>query len=112
MRDKERQVGRHLIVSRAARVKLAAERADDLRQPALDRHMDVLVIGVKLEGLPRELSSHLLEAAEHLPELVIGQDLRRLSASAWATDPAMSCGQRRRSKPTEVLIRLNSGSWG
>ena len=41
----EREVRRHLVVARAGRVELAPERSHDLREPPLDRHMDVLIVG-------------------------------------------------------------------
>ncbi len=70
----EGQVSRHLVVSRTAGMELPAQRADDLGQPAFDRHMDVLIVLGELEGSARELVADLLETFEHLGELVVGQD--------------------------------------
>jgi hypothetical protein len=64
-----RQVGRDLVVARAGRVDLAADAADDLGQPAFDRHVDVLVVGVHLEAAGVDLGANGLEAALELGEL-------------------------------------------
>ena len=45
----QRQVGRDLVVARAAGVELASERADHLGEPALDRHVNVLVVVAEVE---------------------------------------------------------------
>jgi hypothetical protein len=58
----QRQVGRHLVIPGAGRVQLAAERADQLGQAALDRHVDVLVLLPELEAPRVELGADLLEA--------------------------------------------------
>ena len=42
--DVESQVRGHLVVSRSPGVELAADGPRDLGQPALDRHVDVLVL--------------------------------------------------------------------
>ena len=74
--DEQREVRGHLVIARAARVELAPERPDDLRQPPLDGHVDVLVVVLEVERLRRELVAYLLEAADHLRELVVGEHLR------------------------------------
>ena len=56
-------VGGHLVVARACGVQLAADRPGDLRQPALDRHVDVLVARGDLEGVLVDLPAHGREAA-------------------------------------------------
>ena len=48
-------VGRDLVVARARGVQLAADGAGDLRQPPLDRHVDVLVLVVEPERAAVEL---------------------------------------------------------
>ena len=63
------QVRRHLIVPRARRVQLAAERPDQLGQAALDRHMDVLVVLMELEAPLVELATDAIEAFGDLPKL-------------------------------------------
>ena len=52
----QRHVGRDLVVARPRGVELAADRAGDLGQPALDRHVDVLVAGLEVEACPRSSS--------------------------------------------------------
>jgi hypothetical protein len=60
--EPEAQVRRDLIVPAPARVELAAERPDHLRQAALDRHVDVLVGALEAEGAGVELVLHAREA--------------------------------------------------
>ena len=57
-----RHVGRDLVVARARRVQLAADRADDLGQPALDGHVDVLVGVVEAELAVLELAARRARA--------------------------------------------------
>ena len=45
-------------------MQLAADRADDLRQPPLDRHVDVLVVVAEREGAGLELRLDALEPAQ------------------------------------------------
>ena len=72
--DEHRQVGRDLIVARAAGVDLAADPAGDLGQPPLDRHVDVLVGVLEGEALPLELGGDLVEAVAQLLELGVVED--------------------------------------
>ena len=72
--DVEREVGGHLVVARAAGVELAAERPDHLRQPPLDRHVDVLVGLLEGELAGLELRGDPVEPGEHLLQLVLGED--------------------------------------
>ena len=51
----QRDVGRDLVVARARGVQRAADRADELGQAALDRHVDVLVVGREARSARREL---------------------------------------------------------
>jgi hypothetical protein len=62
--SEHRHVGRDLVVARARGVQLAADRPDDLRQPALDRHVDVLVVVAEAKRPPSISSRHPLEAPE------------------------------------------------
>ena len=59
-----RHVGRDLVVARAGGVQLAADRAGDLGQPPLDRHVDVLVVGPERELARVELRLDAVEPAE------------------------------------------------
>jgi hypothetical protein len=56
--DVHGEVGRHLVVARPRRVQLAPQRADDLRQAALDGHVDVLVAVGKRERSLVQLTRH------------------------------------------------------
>ena len=69
-----RHVGRDLVVARARGVQLAADRADDLRQPPLDGHVDVLVGVQELELAGVELLRHPIEPAEQLVEVGVADD--------------------------------------
>src|SRR5215210_1740521 len=69
-----RHVGGHLVVSRASRVELAAGRADDLGEPPLDRHVDVLVVLLDDEGIGLDLLAHGLEPALDLLEVRLADD--------------------------------------
>ena len=94
-------------------MQLAAERADQLGQPPLDRHVDVLVVVGERELAPLELAGDPVEAVVELaraPRRVITP--APLERRACAFEPRMSCGHSRRSKPIEALIRANSGSCG
>ena len=106
----ERQVGGHLVVAGAAGVELAAQRADELGQPALDRHVDVLVAGSERELVALELGRDQVEAAAQLGELLGGEHPGALERRAWAREPACRRGHSRRSKPIEALMRANRGS--
>src|SRR5206468_13021261 len=53
----EAKVERHLVVAAAAGVQLAAERPEELHEPPLDRHVDVLVRGEKAEAARIELAA-------------------------------------------------------
>jgi hypothetical protein len=70
----QRHVGRHLVVSRARGVHLAADRSGDLREAALDGHVDVLVVGQELERLVLQLTGDLIEAPAQLVRLLRGED--------------------------------------
>src|SRR5207237_5032027 len=58
----EAKVERHLVVAAAAGVQLAAERPEELHEPPLDRHVDVLVRGEKAEAARVELAAHGAES--------------------------------------------------
>ena len=98
----QRQVGRHLVVSRAAGVQLAAERPDQLGQPSLDRRVDVLVGVAELELLPLELAGDLVEAAADPFQLLRGDHPRHARAPPRGPSrrgsPAARAACRSRSK--------------
>ena len=72
--DRHRDVGRDLVVARAAGVELAGERADLLAEQALDRHVDVLVGLVELEAVGADPLLDAVEAGDHLLELLLVED--------------------------------------
>ena len=86
-----RHVGGDLVVARARGVQLAADRADDLRQPALDRHVDVLVVVVEAERRrPRARAatrSSPFSSASRSASLMIPD---AASIVAWARDCSTS----------------------
>jgi hypothetical protein len=72
--SEHRHVGRDLVVARARGVQLAADRPDDLRQPALDRHVDVLVVVAEGEATAVHLLRHPLEPAEQRVAVGLADD--------------------------------------
>ncbi len=66
----EPQVGRHLVVARAAGAQLAAEAAELLEQPALQRGVHVLVLDPRAERAVGDLGAQLVEGAQHPVQLV------------------------------------------
>ena len=58
-------------------MQLAADRPDDLGQPPLDRHVDVLVVVAERERAAVELRLHALEPAEQRVAVGVGDDPRR-----------------------------------
>ncbi len=97
-----RDVGRDLVVARARRVELAADRADDLRQPPLDRHVDVLVVGARTRNVPASSSASTRSSpprsASRSASLMIPV---AASIVACARDCSTSYGPSRQSKPIE-----------
>ena len=84
----EGDVGRHLVVSRASGVQLAAERSDDLGQASLDRHVDVLVVGLEWERAVLELLGDGRESTVDLIELVRVEDAGGMRERARAPSTA------------------------
>ena len=72
-----RHVGGDLVVARARRVELAADRADDLGQPPLDGHVDVLVGVEEPELVGVELGLDAIEPVEQLVAVGLGDDPHR-----------------------------------
>ena len=58
----ERDVGDDLVVARARGVQLAAGAPGDRRQPPLDGHVDVLVVGLERERAVAQLALDLVQA--------------------------------------------------
>jgi hypothetical protein len=69
-----RHVGRDLVVARPRGVELAPDRAGDLGQPPLDRHVDVLVVLQEPELARLELLLDPVEAVEQLVAVGRGDD--------------------------------------
>ena len=72
----EAQVERHLIVPAPAGVELPADGADELGEPPLDRHVDVLVGGQEAEAAGVELAAHAREPALEARALAPGEEPR------------------------------------
>ena len=85
-----RHVGGDLVVARARGVQLAADRAGDLGEPPLDRHVDVLVVASEREVALVELALDRVEAREQLVAVGLGDDPPRREHRACARDWAMS----------------------
>jgi hypothetical protein len=110
--DVERQVGRDLVVARPPGVELAADRPDQLGEPALDRHMDVLVRAVEDELVPLELGGDLVEPGEQPVALLLVDHPgpgERPDVGLRATDvlgpEAPVEGERRVQPPEERVLR-------
>ena len=87
--------------------------AGDLGQPPLDRHVDVLVVGVDLEAVALDLGAHLVEALLDRSEVVGADDAAASRASARGrSDCSMSYGARRKSNPIDEFSAWKSGSCG
>jgi hypothetical protein len=71
-----RHVGGHLVVARAGGVQLAPHGPHELGQAALDRHVDVLVVGPDLEPVLLDLLAHLPQAALELGQVLVADDSR------------------------------------
>ncbi len=69
------EVGGNLVVARAGRVQLAANRPDQLGQMALDRHVDVFVTVHEDELALLQLKLHLVEAVKQRVAVLGGDDL-------------------------------------
>src|SRR5213596_389416 len=72
----EAQVERHLIVPAPAGVELPADRADELGEAPLDRHVDVLVGGQEAEAAGVELAAHAREPLLEARALAPGEEPR------------------------------------
>ncbi len=107
-----RQVGDDLVVTRATRVDPAARRAGQLGHPAFDGHVDVLVVFPEGEGPRLQLPCDDVQRAEDLVPVGVVDDRLRREHPHMRPDCATSCGQRRRSKPSDVLSAWKAASWG
>ena len=62
--DEQRDIRGDLVVARARGVQPPADRPRDLRQAALDRHVDVLVVGGEREAVVAQLALDGVETFE------------------------------------------------
>ena len=91
-------VGRDLVVARAARVQALAGVADELRQPGLDVQVHVLEFELPGTNSPRSISLAIAPCPVGDGAPVLGaEDALAASISACARLPAMSAFHRRRS---------------
>ena len=105
------EIGGDLVVSRAPGVKLAAERADDLRETALDRHVNVLVVVVEAELVTFQLPGDLRETVVDLRRFLGAEDagvferphMRPRAAHVLAPEPSIEAD--RGIDPREQWIR-------
>ena len=67
-------VGGDLVVARAGGVQATADGPDDLGQPPLDRHVDVLVGGIERKRAVGELGANLIESPAQLLAVRDGDD--------------------------------------
>ena len=74
--DVQREIRRHLVVSGACRVQLAPHRPGQLRDAALDRHVDVLVGVLERELAGLELAGDGVQALLEVRRLFVGQHSR------------------------------------
>ena len=65
--DIQPEIGRHLIVARARGVQLARNRPDQLLEPRLHRHVDVLIFAAELEAALRDLGADGIEPRRRWP---------------------------------------------
>ena len=70
----ERDVGDDLVVARAGGVQRAAGAPGDRRQPPLDGHVDVLVVGLERERAVAQLALDLVEARQDRVAVVGADD--------------------------------------
>ena len=92
-------------------MELAAERSDDLGQPPLDRHVDVLVVVLERERAGLDL---VRDGRQGRPRSAAARPRRgRRPGAGPARGPSTArcrTGASRRSKPIEALSRTKSGS--
>ena len=101
----------HLVVAAAPGVQPGAGVADELGEPALDRHVHVFVGVGGDEGAGLDLAADLGEAVlDGLAARPRSAGRRRVSARACATEPSMSSGHRRQSSASELLSATNAGA--
>ena len=108
----QRDVGDDLVVARARRVQLAADRPGDLGQPPLDGHVDVLVVGLERERPVAQLALDRSRPARIASRSSSPMIPCAASIRAWARDCATSWGHSRWSKPSDVFISRKAGSCG
>ena len=106
----EALVKRDLVVARASGMELAAHRAGDLDEAALDVHVDVFELAPEGEAPALELGPHRLEPPSMAARSVASISPARSRARAHAALPRMSCGQSRRSKESEEVKASAVGS--
>ena len=98
-----RHVGRHLVVARAGGVQPPADRPDDLGQPALDRHVDVLVVAANGNAPVAQLGLDRVEAAEQRVASASDDDPCAASIARGRATARRRSGPSRQSKPIEAF---------
>ena len=72
--DEQAKIRRHLVVARPRRMQPARRRTDDLLEPALDVHVHVFECPRELERPRLDLGEHLIEPANDLSRVGLGDD--------------------------------------
>ena len=105
------QVGRDLVVAAAAGAQLAAERADPLEQPALERGVDVLVVGRRPElAVARVAASRSSSAPSSRSSSSSSSSPASYSTRACARDASRSYGASRQSNCTLIDSRASASA--
>ena len=105
------QVGGDLVVAAAPGAQLAAERADPLEQAALERGVDVLVVGAGPERAVARVAVEVVEGAEQpRPAPSSSSSPARCSTRACARDASRSYGASRQSKCTLIDSRASASA--
>ena len=71
-------VQRHLVVPAPAGVQLAPDRADQLREPPLDRHMNIFVLRDERKAACFDFSPHVSQASDDGGRFPVGQYIGQL----------------------------------
>jgi len=114
-----RDVGGHLVIARAGGVEAPAHRSGQLREPALDGHVHVLVVGMDLEASALDLLGDPVEALEQDRDVVLGEDAPRAQHPRVGARlrevvlrQAEVVGDRGVQRPEELVLRLREARHG
>ena len=100
----EAEIGRHLVVARAGGVEAPGGGADQLPEPGLDMHVDVLERRILRDSRTGIFVLDPLEPLGDAEASASGMIPCFASIAAWASEAAISSRQSLLSKPIEALI--------